>query len=138
MLFALHEAPWALVDAASSEPSTFVHGDWKLGNLGTGDQGRTVLVDWSLPGAGPACTDLVHYVALNGARLPVGHTKEDAFAAYRNALEAHGIETEPWWDRQLALCLLAIMVALGWEKALGDDDELAWWTARAVEGMRLL
>ncbi len=58
--------------------------------------------------------------------------------AYRVALERHGVATDPWWDRQLALCLLGMMVMLGWEKAYGDDDELAWWEARALEGAALL
>jgi hypothetical protein len=138
VVFPLLAEPWAFVDALAAEPSTFLHGDWKLGNLGTARDGRTVLVDWSLPGAGPPCTDLVHYVVLNRARLPIGHTKEDAFAAYRSAITRHGIDTEPWWDRQFALCMLGAMLQLGWEKALGDDDELAWWTERALEGARLL
>jgi hypothetical protein len=138
VVFSLLAEPWPLLDALATEPSTFLHGDWKLGNLGTRADGRTVLVDWSLPGAGPPCTDLVHYVVLNCARLPVGHRKEDAFASYRAAITRHGIDTEPWWDRQLALCMLGAMLQLGWEKALGDDDELAWWTERAVEGARLL
>ena len=43
----------------------------------------------------------------------------------------HGIDTTGWWERQLALSLLGIMVALGWEKALGDDAELRWWEARS-------
>jgi Phosphotransferase enzyme family len=138
VVFPLLEEPWPLLDPLAAEPSVFLHGDWKLGNLGTGRDGRTVLVDWSLPGAGPPCTDLVHYVVLNRARLPIGHTKDDAFAVYRTAMTALGIDTDPWWDRQLLLCILGAMLQLGWEKALGDDDELAWWTGRAIEGARVL
>ena len=26
------------------------------------------------------------------------------------------------------------MVQLGWEKALGDPEELAWWEGRALRG----
>ena len=45
----------------------------------------------------------------------------------------------PWWDRQLALCLLGALVQFGWEKALGGyDDELAWWEDKAVDGARYL
>ena len=87
-----------------------------------------------MPWSGPPCADLVHYVVLNQARLPVGHRKEDAFDAYRNTLVAQGIDTEPWFERQLALCILGAMLQLGWEKALGDDAELEWWTARATTG----
>lgn len=79
-------------------------------------------------------------MCLNRARLP--HTKEEALAAYRDALERHGIDTHGWWERQRALSLLAMLLLFGWEKALGDDDdaaaELAWWQARALEGAREL
>ena len=37
--------------------------------------------------------------------------------------------------RQLALCLLGAVLQMGWEKALGDDDELAWWDERAADAI---
>jgi hypothetical protein len=73
---------------------------------------------------------------LNRARLP--QSKEATIDAYRDALEARGIDTAPWFDHQLALSLLGISVCFGWEKALGDDDELQWWQDRADHGMRRL
>jgi hypothetical protein len=127
-----------LVSALRRTPSTFLHGDWKLGNLGSHADGRTILLDWAVPGAGPPCEELMWYLAINRARLPAGHTKEDAIDAYRAALERHGIDTDPWWDRQLALCLLGALVQFGWEKVLGEPDELAWWAERAVAGAAYL
>ena len=47
---ALRRDPAPLVAAAAATPMTFVHGDWKLGNVGTGRDGRTVLIDWTYPG----------------------------------------------------------------------------------------
>ncbi|MBA3654096.1 MAG: phosphotransferase [Actinobacteria bacterium] len=135
-LFALHADPGPLVDAMATSPTTFLHGDWKMANLGTTADGRTVLVDWSFPGAGPATAELAHYLALNRARMP--QAKDGAIAAYRTSLERHGVATEPWWRRQLTLSLLGIMCALGWEKALGDEAELRWWEARVAEGAALL
>ena len=38
----------------------------------------------------------------------------------------------------MELCLLGALVQFGWEKALGDDDELGWWCDRAREGARRL
>ena len=125
-----------LVAAAATTPQTFLHGDWKLGNLGIGRDGRTVLIDWTYCGVGPACFDLVWYLALNAARLP--HAKEDAIAAFRTFLEHHGVATEPWWDRQVGLCLLGGAVLFGWEKVFGSDEEFGWWCDRAVEGTRFL
>lgn len=129
--------PGRLVEALERTPQTFVHGNWKLDNLGTDPDGRTVVLDWELPGRGAALSDLAWYLAINCRRLP--QAKEAAIAAYRAALERHGVDTTPWWDTQLALCLLGALVQFGWEKAFGGyDDELAWWEAKAVEGARLL
>jgi hypothetical protein len=66
-------------------------------------------------------------------------SKEECIEVYRSALESHGVDTEPWWDRQLDLALLGALVQFGWEKALGGyDDELAWWEEAAVRGRRRL
>jgi hypothetical protein len=134
----LHDEPEVLADAVRSTPSTFLHGDWKLGNLGTAADGRTVLIDWAYPGEGPLGHELAWYLALNRARLPAGHTKESTIEDLRAALVRHGVDTGGWWERQVGLCLLGAVVQFGWEKAYGDDDELAWWCDRAREGARLL
>ncbi len=129
--------PGPLVDALAATPQTFVHSNWKLDNLGTDDQGRTVLLDWEQPGRGAPLSDLAWYLAINCRRLP--QAKEAAIEAYRTALEGSGIDTAPWWDRQLALCLLGALVQFGWEKALGGyDEELEWWESKAVTAAQLL
>lgn len=129
--------PGPLVLALADTPRAFVHGNWKLDNLGLDDRGRTVLLDWELPGVGAPCGDLAWYLAINCRRLP--QSKEAAIGDYRSALEAAGVDTTRWWDRQLALSLLGALVQFGWEKALGGyDDELAWWEERAAEGARYL
>jgi hypothetical protein len=125
-----------LVGALAATPWTFLHGDWKLGNLGATPDGRTVLLDWTYPGIGPVCHELGWYLGLNRARLP--EPKEDAADALRVALERHGIATAGWWAAQLDLCLLGTLLLFGWEKALGDDDELGWWCDRAREGLARL
>ena len=137
-LGSLRQDPSPLVTALAATPSTFVHGDWKLANLGTARDGRTVLVDWAYAGEGPVCHELGWYVALNRSRLPAGHTKETTIESFRRALEIHGVRTGPWWERQLPLALLGTVLQFGWEKALGDDDELGWWCDRAREGAVLL
>jgi hypothetical protein len=129
---AVRADPSVLVDALSATPWTLLHGDWKMGNLGHHADGRTILLDCAYPGEGPACHELGWYLALNSARLP--EPKEDAIARFRRALEAHGVATARWWDAQLDLCLLGTVVQFGWEKALGDGDELGWWLERARAG----
>ena len=129
--------PSPLVDALDTTPATFVHGNWKLDNLGSDDDGRTVLLDWELPGTGAAASDLAWYLAINCRRLPT--TKEQAIETYRAALERRGVATDPWWERQLGLCLIGAMVQFGWEKALGGyDDELAWWEDQVLRAAHLL
>jgi hypothetical protein len=132
----LHAQPGPLVDALAATPATFLHGDWKMGNLGTHPDGRVVLLDWAYPGEGPPCWDLAWYLALNRARLQEG--KEDAAAAFRAALRRHGTDPAGWFDRQLALCLLGITATFGWEKALGPAEELEWWARAAFDGAAVL
>ena len=129
-LFALHDDPTPLVDALAETPATFVTGDWKMGNLGRHPDGRTVLFDQAYCGEGPGLYDLLWYVAVNRQRLPV--SKEATIALYREALEREGIATADWFDRQLALSVITIMTTFGWEKALGDADELGWWSAQVA------
>ena len=127
-----------LVGALRATPSCFLHGDWKAPNLGTAADGRTLLLDWTQVGMGPPCHELAWYLALNRSKLPPGTTKEQVMDEFRAALTIGGIDTEPWWGRQLPVCLLGTVLQFGWEKALGDDDELGWWCERAREGLALL
>jgi hypothetical protein len=131
----LRREPHVLSAALAATPATFLHGDWKMGNLGHRADGRTIVLD-AYPGEGPACNELTWYLALNQERIP--EPKEDVIARFRRELEAHGISTTGWWDRQLGLCLLGTVLQFGWEKGLGEGDELGWWIDRAREGMRWL
>ena len=121
-----------LAVALRDTPSCLLHGDVKASNVGQGPDGRTVLVDWAYVGEGPACHELAWHLALDRRRLPV--SKEATVAAFRAGLERHGVPTAGWWERQLGLSLLGAVVQFGWEKALGDDEELAWWCDAARDG----
>lgn len=85
------------------------------GQPGTAADGRTVLLDWTYPGEGPACHELGWYLAPNRSRSPLGHTKESTIEAFRAALERHGVATGPWWEQQLGLALLGTPAQFGWE-----------------------
>ena len=128
----LRRDPSPLVARIEDTPLSFVHGDWKLGNVGTAADGRTVLIDWTYPGESPCTYELAWYLAINRARMP--QSKEDAIARFRSSLVGAGVDPDGWFERQLALSLLAGLLVFGWEKALGPDDELAWWCDRAREG----
>jgi hypothetical protein len=134
LLSAIHANPTPLADAMRATPATFLQGDWKMGNLGMHPDGRTILLDWAYPGAGPVCWDLAWYLSNNCRRMPI--TKEATIDALRAALERHGVSTEGWFELQLDLCLLGMAACFGWDKALGDADEFAWWEQHALRGAR--
>lgn len=137
IIAALHADASPLLEALETIPHTFVHGDWKAANLGEHSDGRTVVVDWGeLPGEASPIADLAWYLSINAARIP--ESKLDTAAAYRAALERHGAATSPWWEDAFALEMLATTMQLGWDKALGSQDELDWWRHWAGRGARCL
>lgn len=130
----LRADPSPLARRLRETPSCFLHGDVKSSNAGRAKDGRTILIDWAYVGEGPACHELAWHLALDRDRLP--RSKEATAEGFRAALERHGVVTDGWWERQLDLCLLGALVQFGWEKALGDDDELHWWCAAARRAER--
>lgn len=132
---ALAQDATPLARALAETPATFVHGDWKLGNLGSHPDGRTVLLDWAWTGRTGPCVDLGWYLAVNCDRLP--EPKESAIDALRGSLEQAGVDTGPWWDRQVELGLVGGFTLLGWSKT-GDPDELGWWLRRIGPTVREL
>lgn len=122
---AVRANPSLLGDKLRSTPLAFVAGDWKMGNLGSHADGRSIVLDWAYPGASAPCLDLTWYLAINSARIPI--SKEDTIAAFREGLERRGVDTDGWFEPQLGWSLLGAMCMLAWNKSLGDDDELAWW-----------
>jgi hypothetical protein len=136
LVTAVHRDPVPLSDALRATPLTFVGGDWKLGNVGHRPDRRTILLDWAYPGEAPPCWDLAWYLALNRARLP--ESKEATIERYRGRLEAHGVATGDWWERQLGLSQVGMAAVIAWEKAVGDQAELDWWERAALDGARWL
>ena len=132
----LRDDPSPLSTQLARTPSTLIHGDFKFGNLGTGPEGQTLLIDWAVPGRAPAAAELAWYLSINAARLP--QPKEAAIDAYAESLSSRGIDLQGWWDTQLALGLLGALVQFGWEKALGGDAERDWWLDRARRARRHL
>ena len=92
--------PWPLVAALQEGPQTFVHGDWKLGNLGR-DGARTILLDWDRPGEAPA--------ARRPRLVPGGQLRPAAGVQGGHHRRVPGQPSSPrasrhrsWWDDQLA------------------------------------
>jgi hypothetical protein len=135
LALALATEPAPLVAALAETPMTLVHGDWKAGNLGTHPDGRSILLDWGWPGRTASLVDLAWYLAVNCDRLP--EPKDEVIAAFRDAIEACGLDTAQWWDRQLELALLGGFLQLGWSKT-SEAAELGWWVERVVPVAREL
>ena len=137
----VHRGPETFAEALCRHVCTLVHGDLKRANLGfTGD--RVVVLDWgSLTTWAPAEVDFAWYVAVNGAAVDATH---DELVADASASAGADLDEDA-----LRLALLGALAQLGWEKALGaadaDDggvrarerDGLAWWCARAREGLEV-
>jgi hypothetical protein len=134
VLLELARDPAPLVDALSVGPTTLVHADWKLGNLGSTPD-TTILLDWDRCGYGPPLVDLAWYLAVNCDRLP--EPKEDAITAYRASLEAAGVDTASWWGAQLRAALAGGFLQLGWAEN-DDTTEFGWWSDRLDEALLYL
>jgi hypothetical protein len=127
LAWSLFEDPTPLLTGLARGPQTLVHGDTKAGNLGSTPDGRTILLDWAVPGQAPGPVELSWYLAINCDRLP--EPKDEVLARYRSALQSRGVDTDDWWDEQVALAHVVAFVQLGWNKS---GAELQWWADRAV------
>lgn len=134
ILHDLSRDPSPLVAALSVGPTTLLHGDWKLGNLGATSE-TTILLDWDRCGAGAPLVDVAWYLAVNCDRLP--ESKEAALQTYRGSLETAGVETSSWWDAQLLPALAGAFLELGWSKN-DDEAEFGWWSDRLEEALRVM
>jgi hypothetical protein len=138
-VLAIAERPEPFAAALARFPTTLVHGDLKLGNLGLAGE-RLVLVDWGTQtGWAPPAVEVAWYLAVNHSRIDA--TREQVLDDFRAA------EGDLHDEDALPLALLGGMVQLGWDKALnssGHPDpavrareaaDLAWWVARARDGL---
>ena len=123
-----------------TRPTALLHGDTKFGNVGFGADGRTD--PHRLVADRRGTTARGDRRTRSRSTVPASRrsSRDDAtVGAYRAALERHGVDTAPWFERQLALCLVGVMLQLGWEKAFDETGtELTWWRDRTVDTAREL
>ena len=137
---ALHADVSPLSTALQARPSTFVHGDLKVANLGCRGE-QVIILDWgTLSTWAPPAVDYAWYLAINGAALG-RHPAEllDEISDLPDVVD----------EVALRLALLGATLQLGWEKALGatSDDEhvrererrgLTWWSDQVRTALDLL
>jgi Phosphotransferase enzyme family len=133
-----------LLGALGRLPSTLLHGDLKLANLGFAPDGRVALIDWQMVTVAPVAVELGWFLVSNAPSLPIG--PEAVLERYRVAVTAAGgTDTLDDWARQVDLAILVGLLLRGWRKGLDAGaqarypsgeratDDLAWWCSRAVE-----
>ena len=132
--------PSALVDALDSRPSTLIHGDLRLHNMGiTSDQ--VVLLDWELVGKAPPSIDFGWYLIISASRIDA--TREQVIDDYRE------VSGERFDEYALELGLISALVFLGWNKAIdivenpdqairvAERADLDWWIGRVRRALKV-
>jgi Phosphotransferase enzyme family len=136
---AVHADPAAFAAALLEHPTTVIHGDLKLANLGLVN-GRVIVLDWGdLTAVAPGAVDFAWYLAINAMAIDAAH--DELLDDIRSAAAGEHDEAA------LRLALLGALAQLGWDMALstteaaegvGRDREragLAWWSARARDAL---
>jgi hypothetical protein len=149
----LADDPGPLLDALAAQPSTLIHGDLKLANVGIASDGAVEIVDWQMVSLAPIAVELGWFLVSNVSSLPL--PPDEILAHYGQCLEAVGIDrsNEGWppdpavWLDQDAIdaAMLVGLLLRGWRKGYDAEagvtlasgvsaaDDLAWWCERAVE-----
>jgi hypothetical protein len=142
----LGERPQLLLDALAALPSTLIHGDLKLANVGIEPDGTIDLVDWQMVTVAPVAVELGWFLVSNVASLPL--RPDDALTRYHDVVIEQGPRGEPIADRwpdQVDAAVLVGLLLRGWRKGADAEagiklasgvsaaDDLAWWCEQAVE-----
>jgi aminoglycoside phosphotransferase (APT) family kinase protein len=143
-----------LLKALERLPSTGLHGDLKLANVGLLPDGRVALIDWQLMCRAPVAVELGWLLVSNSGSLVT--QPEILLERYRAAVAARLAEapkpgSEPLsdpildWDGQVDLTWIVGLLLRGWRKGLdaaagaglpsgaAATDDLALWCRRAVD-----
>lgn len=121
-------------------PSTGLHGDLKLGNVGLADDGSVPVIDWQMTLVAPIAVELGWFLVANVASLPL--PPDEILERYRVAA---GHPQDRSWATQRDLALVVGLMLRGWRKGLDAEaglrlphgwtagEDLAWWSAAAVD-----
>jgi aminoglycoside phosphotransferase (APT) family kinase protein len=147
-VFAVLEDPGPLGEALEvAAPTTLLHGDCKLGNIGLRG-GQLVLIDWGeLTGTGPAEVDLA-WLAMTGTNPPAGGGRwaidampDEVFRCYEaqagRPLDPRALDLACIGSLAQAGFILGSFIALAPETASGGRSSqlLDWWVSRVRESL---
>jgi hypothetical protein len=146
LINSLGEQPQPLLDALSTMPSTLIHGDLKLANVGVERDGAIDLVDWQMVTVAPVAVELGWFMVSNVASLPF--PPDDVLTRYHAAMVNQGLageQTVAAWRAQTDAAILVGLLLRGWRKGADADagltlasgvsaaDDLAWWCEQAID-----
>ena len=132
----LANEPQPLLDALALEPSTLLHGDLKLANVGIAADGAIDIVDWQMVMVAPVAIELGWFLVSNVNALPIAPDR---------VLERYWALRSRDGARENDLAILVGLLLRGWRKGYDAEagltlasgvtavDDLAWWCDRAVE-----
>lgn len=135
-ILSLAREPGPLIWALEEGPLTVIHGDANQGNLGLRD-GRLIALDWAIAAYAPA--ELEYTWQLSEA----GELRDEMLEAMRTALagpgDARRLRLALLYECIFELPQLAFAIVTG-PPAAADANAalLAWWLARAREGLATL
>lgn len=151
LIDSLGEDPWPLVSALARMPSTLIHGDLKLANVGLSTDGSIDLVDWQMVAVAPVAVELGWFLVSNVASLPL--PPDEILERYASKLgyAISDAEENGRWvggaelDRDgIHAAILVGLLLRGWRKGADAEagvtlasgisaaDDLAWWCDRAL------
>lgn len=125
-----------LLDALAAAPSSLLHGDLKLANVGIASDGAVEMVDWQMVTVAPCGVELGWFLVANVNALPL--PPQDVLQRY---WDIRGITA----GMQDHIAILVGLLLRGWRKGLDAEagitlgsgvsarDDLAWWSEQAVE-----
>ena len=163
LIQSLSGEPAPLIAALDRLPSTGLHGDLKLSNVGLLPAKRISVIDWQMTLRAPVAVELGWFLVSNVALLPLAPAQ--ILDAYRDRLRGHiaarvharvgrdwaGPEGPDWdgligdWEMQADLAWIVGLLLRGWRKGLDGEggaslasgvtaaDDLAWWCDMAVQ-----
>jgi hypothetical protein len=138
LISSLASEPQPLLDALALLPSTLLHGDMKLANVGIEPDGAIDLVDWQMVTVAPIAVELGWFLVSNVASLPL--PPDEVLERYRRV---SGEATD--WSAQVDSAILVGLLLRGWRKGYDAEagltlasgvsaaDDLEWWCSRAMD-----
>jgi hypothetical protein len=154
LINSLGEQPQPLLDALAGLPSTLIHGDLKLANVGIERDGTIDLVDWQMVTVAPVGVELGWFLVSNVASLPLApaeildrYESKVAYAISDNEDDHGWVGSNPTasWGQQVDCAILVGLLLRGWRKGADAEagltlasgvsaaDDLAWWCEQAVD-----